>query len=119
MTLNNQQVQLPASAGRSYAAIDTGTTLIGGPTDVVKEIFSGIPGSAPATGDFKGYYTYPCDQPVTLSISFGGQMWTVDAEDFMLTQVSPKHCVGALFSLGMNDGSGPSWIMGDTFLVST
>jgi cathepsin D len=37
----------------------------------------------------------------------------------MLTQLSSKQCVGALFSLDSSGNDGPSWIMGDTFLVSS
>jgi len=46
------------SESSSYAAIDTGTTLIGGPSAYISQIFANIPGSAPATGDFQGYYTF-------------------------------------------------------------
>jgi len=34
----------------------------------------------------------------------------------MLTQLSTKQCVGALFSLDTSGGNGPAWIVGDTFL---
>jgi len=47
-----------ASGKSSYSAIDTGTTLIGGPQDAIEAIYANIPGSAPATGDFEGYYSY-------------------------------------------------------------
>lgn len=42
----------------SYAAIDTGTTLVGGPQSVISEIYAQIPGSAAGTGNLEGYYTY-------------------------------------------------------------
>ena len=47
-----------ASGTNSYSAIDTGTTLIGGPQDAIEAIYANIPNSAPATGDFEGYYSY-------------------------------------------------------------
>jgi len=97
VNVNNQAVQLPGTAQSSYSAIDTGTTLIGGPSAVIKEIFANIPGSAPGTGDYQGYYTYPCNQNVQLSLSFGsGTAWPIDPTDFMLTQISSSnvsaHC---------------------------
>lgn len=46
------------SGSASYAAIDTGTTLVGGPASEVAEMFAQIPGSQPGTGNFNGYYTY-------------------------------------------------------------
>jgi len=117
LKVNGQSVNLPGTAQSSYSAIDTGTTLIGGPSEVIKAIFADIPGSAPGTGDYEGYYTYPCDQKITVSLTFGsGKAWAVDPADFMLTQLSSKQCVGALFSLDSSGNSGPSWIMGDTFL---
>jgi len=117
LKVNGQSVSLPGTAQSSYAAIDTGTTLIGGPPEVIKAIFADIPGSAPGSGDYEGYYTYPCDSKIQLSITFGsGSAWSVDPTDFMLTQLSSKQCVGALFSLESSGNSGPSWIMGDTFL---
>jgi cathepsin D len=111
-------VSLPGTSQASYTAIDTGTTLIGGPTETIKAIFADIPGSAPGTGDYQGYYTYPCEHKISLSISFGnGTAWSVDPADFILTQLTPEQCVGALFSLDSSGNGGPSWIMGDTFLV--
>jgi cathepsin D len=118
MKVNGQSVSLPNTAQASYSAIDTGTTLIGGPPEAIKAIFADIPGSAPGTGDYEGYYTYPCDSKVQLSLTFGsGTAWNVAPDDFMLTQLSSKQCVGALFSLDSSGNGGPSWIMGDTFLV--
>lgn len=35
-------------------AIDTGTTLLGGPTDQVKAFYSHVPGAAPASGSYQG-----------------------------------------------------------------
>jgi len=116
ISINGQSVVLPSS--EQISAIDTGTTLIGGPSDIIQGIFADIPGSKPGTGDYEGYYTYPCDQNINLSFTFGsGSAWTIDPQDFLLTQLTPKQCVGALFSID-SDGSssGPSWIMGDTFL---
>lgn len=35
-------------------AIDTGTTLIGGPKALVEQVYAGIEGSLAATGDYAG-----------------------------------------------------------------
>jgi len=118
ISVNGQSVTVPGA--EQLAAIDTGTTLIGGPSDVIQSIFADIPGSEPGTGDYEGYYTYPCNQNINFTITFGsGTAWSVDPGDFMLAQLNPKQCVGALFSLDSSNGGGsdgPSWIMGDTFL---
>jgi cathepsin D len=57
MTVQGNNVTLPTGT-ESYSAIDTGTTLIGGPSSAVSSIFAQIPGSAPGVGDFEGYFTY-------------------------------------------------------------
>jgi cathepsin D len=44
--------------GTALAAIDTGTTLVGGPASDIARLFAQIPGSAPASGDYNGYWTY-------------------------------------------------------------
>jgi cathepsin D len=57
MTVQGNSVSLPTGTA-SYSAIDTGTTLVGGPSSAIAAIFAQIPGSAPGTGDFEGYFTY-------------------------------------------------------------
>ncbi|KAF8587887.1 acid protease [Ramaria rubella] len=115
-TLNVQgnAVTLPTGTA-SYAAIDTGTTLVGGPRSIIASMFAQIPGSAPGTGDYASYWTYPCSTKVNVQMSFGGKTWSIDPADFMLTQLSKNTCIGAFFELQMG-GSAPAWIVGDTFL---
>lgn len=114
MTVQGNSVTLPTGT-ESYSAIDTGTTLIGGPSSAISAIFAQIPGSAPGTGNFEGYFTYPCDTQVNVSISFGGPSWSINPADFKLTQVSNSECVGAFFEM-TTGSSAPAWIVGDTFL---
>ncbi|CCM06143.1 uncharacterized protein FIBRA_08393 [Fibroporia radiculosa] len=108
------------SGSASYAAIDTGTTLIGGPADVVSEIYAQIPGSQAGTGDMEGYYTYPCDTQVELTFKFGSSSnaWPVSPADFQFQplQNDPTTCVGAVFELDNSGTTAPAWIVGDTFL---
>ncbi|TFK52001.1 acid protease [Heliocybe sulcata] len=104
-----------SSSSSSYAAIDTGTTLVGGPPSAIAQLYSQIPDSAPGTGQFEGYYTYPCTTEVNVSMSFGGQSWSISPKDFQLTQLSSTQCLGAFFELSTG-GSAPAWIVGDTFL---
>ena len=55
--MNGNSVTLPSGSG-SYAAIDTGTTLVGGPPAIIDAIYAQIPGSQALTGENEGYYTY-------------------------------------------------------------
>lgn len=57
MKVNGQSISLP-SGSAAWAAIDTGTTGVGCPSDVLASIFAAVPNSAPGTGQFEGYYTF-------------------------------------------------------------
>ncbi len=57
VTVNFNSVTLP-SGQSSYAATDTGTTLISGPVAQVASIYAQIPDSAAGTGNYEGYYFY-------------------------------------------------------------
>ena len=46
------------SGSDAYAAIDTGTTLVGGPSDAIAAFYDLIPDSEVGTGNYEGYYLY-------------------------------------------------------------
>ncbi|KAH8991661.1 acid protease [Lactarius akahatsu] len=119
LTVNSNSVTLPSGSGSSsLAAIDTGTTLVGGPAAQISALYAQIPGSAPGTGNYEGYYTYPCSTTVNVALSFGGQSWSISPSDFELTQLSDSLCLGGFFELSSSQSSSSSvsWIVGDTFL---
>ncbi|KAI0684483.1 aspartic peptidase domain-containing protein, partial [Cerioporus squamosus] len=70
LNVNGASVNL-TSGSASYAAIDTGTTLVGGPSAAIAALYAQIPGSEALTGDNAGYYTYPCDTDVNVTMRFG------------------------------------------------
>ncbi|CAK5274012.1 unnamed protein product, partial [Mycena citricolor] len=112
-----QGASISMSSGTSaYAAIDSGTTLVGGPAEDIANIYAQIPGSSPGTGSFSGYYLYPCNTAVSVSISFGGRSWSVSPADFELQEIQQGTCLGSFFTLQTGNGA-PSWILGDTFMV--
>ena len=55
--MNGQSVSLPRG-DLAVAAIDTGTTLIGGPTAGVDAIWGAVPGSSPLSGNLTGYFSF-------------------------------------------------------------
>ncbi|KAG6845013.1 hypothetical protein H0H87_001534 [Tephrocybe sp. NHM501043] len=116
LSTNGQSISIP-DGSESYAAIDTGTTLVGGPSEYLRKFYAQIPGSNPGTGNFQGYYTYPCDTTVNATMSFGGKAWPISEADFRLTQLSRQLCLGAFFDL-TTGRSAPAWIVGDTFLCT-
>ena len=71
------------NVGTPSVAIDTGTTLIGGPPDVIASIYALIPGAQEATGAYSGYWIYPCAQNFTLGLQFGGVVRCLDFSSFL------------------------------------
>ena len=57
LTVQGNSVSLP-SGSASYAAIDTGTTLVGGSSSQIQNIYAQIPGSQPGTGNWQGFWLY-------------------------------------------------------------
>jgi len=55
ITVNGKSVTLPAG---NVAAIDTGTTLIGGPSAAVAAVYAQIPGSQQLSGNLAGFYAF-------------------------------------------------------------
>ncbi|KAF8160631.1 aspartic peptidase domain-containing protein [Crassisporium funariophilum] len=110
------------SGDSALSAIDTGTTLLGGPSADVAAIWAAVPGSAPSQGN-QGFWSFPCANEVSVSLSFGGKLWPINPVDMNIGPESTgsSNCLGAIFdlSLGSNIESGtgnPNWVIGDTFL---
>lgn len=123
LTTNSQSISLPSSSSpESFAAIDTGTTLIGGPPDIIQQIYANVPNSQPLRGNSQGYYAFPCTQDVQSAMGYGdgGKAWDISPDDFRAFEISGTGmCVGAFFELdlgGGGDGGVPNWIVGDSFL---
>ncbi|KAG8815759.1 hypothetical protein FRC18_001344 [Serendipita sp. 400] len=115
------------SGSEQNAAIDTGTTLIGGPSDILDQFYSTIPGAARGTQvdpSLTDYYVIPCDANVQVTLTFGGQTYTMTASDLIAGTVSRSYCLGAFFTLDLSGGSSPiptsssvpSWVVGSAFL---
>lgn len=63
-------------------------------------------------------FAIACNTNVTVELSFGGsRSWKIDPVDFQLTRLTRDTCLGAFFEI-TSGSSAPSWIVGDTFLVS-
>ncbi|KAH9006684.1 acid protease [Lactarius hengduanensis] len=119
VTVNGKSVSLP-SGDLAVAAIDTGTTLIGGPTAAVNAIWAAVPGAV-AGDNLAGSFAFPCNTDLSISMSFGGPSWPISLADMNLGTVGNGRCLGAIFDItiatNVTPGEGnPAWIIGDTFL---
>ena len=57
--------------------LDSGTTLMAGPADGVSAFYAAIPGSQEIDTE-NGIWGIPCDTQVAVSVSWGGQTWSID-----------------------------------------
>ncbi|KAF4567268.1 hypothetical protein EYR40_006265 [Pleurotus pulmonarius] len=121
LTVNGNSVSV-ATGSAGVSAIDTGTTLIGGPSADVRAIWDAVPGSQPVDG-MDGFFSFPCTQTVSMTISYGGQFWPINPRDMNLGRLAPgsSQCLGGVFDLGLGSsivsgGGNPNWVVGDVFL---
>ncbi|VDC07600.1 unnamed protein product [Peniophora sp. CBMAI 1063] len=118
LTVNGNSVSIGSDAD-NIAAIDTGTTLLGGPTAAVEAFWAQVTGARQLSGANSGFWAFPCTTNVSSTLAFGGTAWPISADDMNLGQIAQGFCMGALFDVtqGAATSSGsPSWIVGDTFL---
>ncbi|KZT69780.1 acid protease [Daedalea quercina L-15889] len=96
--------------------IDTGTTIMYGPPDSVKQFYAAIDGASEYDSE-NGYYSIPCDSIPTIAFSWGGSNWDISSDTFNLGTTSDGNCQGALAAqdLGLGDNV---WLLGDTLLMN-
>ena len=58
-----------------------------------------------------------CGTTANVTVGFGGRNWPISEDDFRLARLNANDCLGAFFQFSSGH-SAPSWIVGDTFLVS-
>ena len=100
------------------SAIDTGTTLIGMPASDAEAIYAQIEGAEPMDGQYEGYWMFPCDTNVNLTMQYGDKAYNVSPADFNLGRFvrSSEKCTGAIFEMNLGSNSRISWIVGASFL---
>ncbi|EDR12034.1 aspartic peptidase A1 [Laccaria bicolor S238N-H82] len=120
ITVQGRSVQI-TTGNAAPVVIDTGTTVIGGPTADVNAIWAAVPGSAPFVS-YPGFFTFPCSTSLQVTLSFGGKAWPISEADMNLGQISngSTRCVGAIIDLNLasniSSSSSHYWVVGDTFL---
>ncbi|EJU04292.1 acid protease [Dacryopinax primogenitus] len=81
------------------AAIDSGTSQIYVPMSAATAFYNQIPGSKSAPQYGEGFWTFPCNSRLNLTISFDAVPFDIDLSDFNLgkTTQSSTDCVGGVF----------------------
>jgi len=98
--------------GTQTGIIDTGTTLILGPPDIVTAIFKGL-GMQTLTQNGEVYGLYPTNSPPTITLTFNGKPFTISPEALSFQAHGDQMVAGLV---GAHIGVGTAWIVGDTFL---
>ncbi|XP_077177607.1 cathepsin D [Paroedura picta] len=99
------------------AIVDTGTSLITGPTDDIKQLQKAI-GAKPI---IKGQYMLPCDKLSSLpnvNIVLGGNSYSLSPDQYALkvTVQGETLCLSGFSALDVPPPGGPLWILGDVFI---
>ncbi|KAF7238722.1 Cathepsin D [Varanus komodoensis] len=99
------------------AIVDTGTSLITGPSDDIRALHEALG----ADHAFGGQYLFDCSKlpqlpPVTFHLA--GKPYTLSPQQYtlQLDQTGVSACVSGFMSLDIPKPVGPLWILGDVFL---
>jgi len=105
----------------SSAIVDTGTSLLVGPTDGVKKLVQtlGLPADAAA---ISGQYAIPCERVPdlpTLTFKIAGRDYSLSGEEYVLRLEAGGQkaaCLLGVMAMDIPPPAGPLWILGDVFL---
>ena len=99
------------------AIIDSGSTIISGPTDQVRSVVQGLKGMTPFNQGGTIMYTYDCSQTPSITINVAGKNFKLGKAQTRYGTVQGGKCV--LPIAGQDGMPMDAWIVGDTFFQAT
>ncbi|CAK0841191.1 unnamed protein product [Prorocentrum cordatum] len=110
--LNGVKLGSSSVAGQGKAIVDSGTSLLAGPTDAIKAIADKL-GAKSVMGKA---YSVDCNADIPdLSFTLDGKDFALKKADLIL-QAQGSTCILGLMSVDVPPPRGPLWIMGDVFM---
>lgn len=109
--------QLTLCKSSCQAIVDTGTSLIVGPSQEIRALQKAI-GALPL---FMGEYIIKCEKIQSLpviSFNIGGRMFNLTGEDYIMkeSQMGTSVCISGFMAMDIPPPAGPLWILGDVFI---
>jgi hypothetical protein len=115
ITLDDIKLSGASVSSTKKAIVDTGTSLLAGPTSEVKAIAAKV--GATSSWLAPSEYTLDCSKISSLpniDISFGGKDFTLTASQYVLNVEG--QCLLGLTGIDVPAPRGPLWILGDIFI---